>query len=361
MFATVIAQSWFENGGRWWLGLVILILPTYARSTYAQTFDVVEAKAQWEKARSIAPSISGTSHDKSVYIVRPDPKLPDLDYLREVKQNKGCVSTHLKSSDLIRLKNAEFVLAVNPKYAFQIKRTIGSKDWVLDQIDMGSDGSQLTLANGLPQRDFVQMWVCEHFEIVNDRLTLERLIGKPNFRANQIVSVAVDGSEMIRIEFECPFPLETRKDPRDANWHPVQGGYVILDPKHYWCVKEYRVHTQYADSVGDCWAKYEYTEGRDQFPILRRATKKHIARHPDGKDLFTLETDSTYDFRESAGEFDDTEFTLSKYGLPEPVGVTWKKRTPTYVWLLIGAGGVAALSLGLFYLGRRYRKSRPSS
>ncbi|MFL5338621.1 MAG: hypothetical protein ACJ8F7_00505, partial [Gemmataceae bacterium] len=52
-------------------------------------------------------------------------------------------------------------------------------------------------------------------------------------------------------------------------------------------------------------------------------------------------------------EYDDSDFTLAKYGLPEPVGATWKKPTPTYVWLLIGAGAFAALAFGLRWLGRR--------
>jgi hypothetical protein len=49
-------------------------------------------------------------------------------------------------------------------------------------------------------------------------------------------------------------------------------------------------------------------------------------------------------------------FYMSHYGLPEPVGVVWEKRTPVYVWLFVAAG--VLLTLGIFFrwLSRRLRR-----
>ncbi len=49
----------------------------------------------------------------------------------------------------------------------------------------------------------------------------------------------------------------------------------------------------------------------------------------------------------------DEEFTLSYYGLPEPVGMEAKARIPNYVWFLIGAALFGLLAFVLRYSVRR--------
>ncbi|MDY3555512.1 hypothetical protein R5W24_004655, partial [Gemmata sp. JC717] len=41
---------------------------------------------------------------------------------------------------------------------------------------------------------------------------------------------------------------------------------------------------------------------------------------------------------------DESEFSLTAFGLPEPEGVAWEKRTPSYVWALTATGVFAALA-----------------
>lgn len=50
---------------------------------------------------------------------------------------------------------------------------------------------------------------------------------------------------------------------------------------------------------------------------------------------------------------DEAEFRLSAFGLPEPAGVVWEKRTPRYLWFLAAAGAFAVLAVGFRYLARR--------
>ncbi|HEY1487878.1 MAG TPA: hypothetical protein VGF84_17360 [Micromonosporaceae bacterium] len=49
----------------------------------------------------------------------------------------------------------------------------------------------------------------------------------------------------------------------------------------------------------------------------------------------------------------EREFTLTTFGLPEPVGVVWETPTPRYVWWLIAAAGFLVLAVGFRYLARR--------
>ncbi|MBA4065816.1 MAG: hypothetical protein C0501_19275 [Isosphaera sp.] len=61
-----------------------------------------------------------------------------------------------------------------------------------------------------------------------------------------------------------------------------------------------------------------------------------------------------YDFSDYSDELPpDEEFTLSHYGLPEPVGVEPKKGIPNYVWFLIGAAVFAVLAFLLRHVARR--------
>jgi hypothetical protein len=50
-----------------------------------------------------------------------------------------------------------------------------------------------------------------------------------------------------------------------------------------------------------------------------------------------------------------SDFRLSAFGLPEPVGKAPAKRIPNYVWLLAAAVASAVLALGCWHLGRRWR------
>jgi len=71
----------------------------------------------------------------------------------------------------------------------------------------------------------------------------------------------------------------------------------------------------------------------------------------------SVESNIAYEFQvDPSIDPPEREFSLSAFGLPEPVGVVWEKRTPVYVWLLVAAG--VLLTLGIFFrwLARRLRR-----
>ncbi|MBA2227964.1 hypothetical protein H0921_17535 [thermophilic bacterium 2918] len=73
---------------------------------------------------------------------------------------------------------------------------------------------------------------------------------------------------------------------------------------------------------------------------------------------WTLQNDagvvtSEYDLRDEGVEPLEREFTLSAFGLPEPVGVEWERPVRWYLWLML-AGMVCLVAGGVFYwLSRR--------
>jgi hypothetical protein len=58
---------------------------------------------------------------------------------------------------------------------------------------------------------------------------------------------------------------------------------------------------------------------------------------------------------ETPEDIPDREFMLTAFGLPEPKGVEWEKKTPVYVWLLLAAGVLGLLAVVLAWLAKRRR------
>jgi hypothetical protein len=56
----------------------------------------------------------------------------------------------------------------------------------------------------------------------------------------------------------------------------------------------------------------------------------------------------------------ESEFTLSAYGLPEPVGVKWERPTSRYIWFLLGAGVFGVLAVVLRHFGRKRAVQSPA-
>ena len=66
------------------------------------------------------------------------------------------------------------------------------------------------------------------------------------------------------------------------------------------------------------------------------------------------ETDFEYVRRTTRSRAD---FYLTTFGFPEPPGIVPPSRpTPTYVWLLLGAGGFGAIALACRWLLKRRAK-----
>ena len=93
-------------------------------------------------------------------------------------------------------------------------------------------------------------------------------------------------------------------------------------------------------------------------PVPHRST--HRERYPSAsgkvEDEIDIISESDYDVDPTVN-LPESEFTLSAFGLPEPVGVVWEKRTPNYVWFLIAAGAFAAAAIAFRLLTRRRSKA----
>ena len=328
----------------------VLAVVVTAQAGEPELLDLTQARPAWEKALTMAQSINGTARYKTVYSLRPGPNTPDSEAVLEVKQNNNCVVLLTSGSELRRIKNADYVMGMNSKYSFQLKRTTGNSEWAIDQVDLDSDGSKLMFSSEKSLRKRATRSVCPYFLMSQD--SLEQLFEKPNFRVTKTERVVVDGANMVRIEFDYPNPVEKASEP---GFNSMQGGYFILDPQHLWCLKEFRVRTDDSLSKRIYSGNNVYVAGPDQFPILRESQLDDIGFHPDGTDWFNCNCHIQYDFQYAPKSYQDHEMTLSAFGLPEPYGITWEKPTPRYLWLFAAAGVFAIAAIGFQKLAKRPR------
>ncbi|MEJ5277359.1 MAG: hypothetical protein WHU94_15750 [Thermogemmata sp.] len=124
-----------------------------------------------------------------------------------------------------------------------------------------------------------------------------------------------------------------------------------MDPEAGWCIREEVRRYVYADGVKESRNWFDYTINTSGYPILRQ--HRNITQgQTDGGATFRFEVVRHLELSES-DDPPEWEFTLSAFGLPEPVGVVWERRTPVYVWLLVAAGVLLTLAVFFRWLARR--------
>jgi hypothetical protein len=124
----------------------------------------------------------------------------------------------------------------------------------------------------------------------------------------------------------------------------------FFDPMRGWvCVgwtHDIGTGTRYLES------HHEY-EGEGEYPPLK-VIEVGERDHQDSKHYqFRWRIEFTR-FERLGGKLDESEFTLSAFGLPEPVGVEWERPVRWYLWLML-AGVVCLVAGGVFYWISRRR------
>jgi hypothetical protein len=125
-----------------------------------------------------------------------------------------------------------------------------------------------------------------------------------------------------------------------------------LDPANGWVCT--RVRTQAPGKVAYTEEIYHYQPGSGSPPAIK-GWESWRRDGKDGQGDVRIASREILEARPNAGVSED-ECRLSAFGLPEPVGVVWAKRTPRYVWFLAAAGAFTVLAVGFRYLARRRAK-----
>ena len=279
--------------------------------------------------------------------------LSSLRLREEIKQNDRAASSFYQMVDGDR--NVGGVSVSSPRYAFALKRGKSDSAWLLDKLD--TQNKEGVFETGKSVRATVNEWLLSHFDIY-DR-SLPSLVRQPTFKITQASQVPRGGRALVRVDFDCPQPLSVRP------FSPVQGGWIILDPERYWCLRECEVRCRWASprggtTTGTMKVIFEFQDEVNPFPILKRSVR---TLKMDAKEDRDAEETFEFELREPNDLPSDEEFTLTAYGLPEPVGMPTPGRSRAYLWFALA--GAAALALGILFAWavrrRRAATTVPSS
>ncbi|MBI1915383.1 MAG: hypothetical protein HYS12_11700 [Planctomycetes bacterium] len=323
---------------------------------------LTEAPKAWEDYWAFAERLSGTHTWQSTHTEPNGKVFLTTTWKYQVKQKDD---HRLFAVEVVEGSGSlpTRVEAANPRYAFQLTRPEGKTDWILSKLDLKVlDGSTVSLG-GLSLRELIREQISGHF--VAERHTLAYLIRRPTFKVLRASAVTRDGRELVRIDFDNAHPWvtpsERSKFPKKyPPFDPVQSGSLLLDPDHSWCLAESEIVEEWMkpDNSGPFRRPvkyiYEYREGTDRFPILTRIVTQ-AKRNPE-LNVRGWEFLFEFDLRESP-EPEDEEFTLTAYGLPEPVGMELPRRSRAWLWF--GLAAVAVLGVG--FLFRRAARRRAAA
>lgn len=306
-----------------------------------------EAPEKWKEYRRFAARLQGTV--SRVFEV-----------FHEVAQAKGPAKVPAPINSEIKIKrNVDSALAIthvvgdgdpysyvlgwNPKYALHLHKSGKSDDWVLASYISGN--REKAVFEGDRYEQIVDFW--SSYLLIVDYRPIEELIRRKDFHVVSIKEVTRAGRTLAEVRFRCPH------DVKESPFFPVQSGVLVLDPDLYWCLREYHLDMKYRRGESTFTATNDIVDFNG-YPIPSRGTQSS-SEAPTGAPI--RKVTFQFDLKDPGNLPGDHEFTLSAFGLPEPVGVAWATPTRWNRWFIGAALAAGALSIVLY---RRRSKARIS-
>ena len=296
------------------------------------------ASLGWAEYETMVSRCSGEVRVKATMVREPD--IHDTNHsIVTIKQTAfGCIkSTHNGPSGDKSRSPPRQVICVNPKYCFSlVMKTESNSAWLMDQCLPSDDGSGLSSAR-IPLRTMVSRNILQGISIGTKKLS--DLVHYPHYKLLSMSKISHNTLEAYKLVFDCHHAAS------ELPYYFVQSGTVILIPSKNWVIASSEYIMKDSVATSRCSETYSYNQD---------LTPKKI-------DVFVESTlgakySSIFDYNLSAAaNVSDSDFTLTAFGLPEPVGVTWEKPTPRYLFFLAAAAGFAVLVVLFRWLARRRR------
>jgi hypothetical protein len=222
----------------------------------------------------------------------------------------------------------------NQQYRASLMKRKGRDNWVLTEHVPGNEGQPSRFELAFP-------WLSV------GHVSLFEWIQEPTFEITRLEPREEDSGALVRMHFRNPVKQVTKGSDT------VQSGYIDFDTTHSYRPTKYEYHLKAPAYEGLDRGTLEYRTGNG-IPVITKAV--HEAPETRHKTMGTFSSNEIETFKiEYNVDVRDEEFRLSYYGLPEPVGVTWKKPVPTYVWFILAAVVSLVLALTCRYVARRSR------
>jgi hypothetical protein len=233
---------------------------------------------------------------------------------------------------------------INSKYFAAVQERAEGRGWLLTDFDQDfKDGKPVK-----PKR-VVRSALRNACSLISvEKNPLPDIVRNPTFKLKGVDRGATDQP---RVDFAVDRP---------ENGPLRIEGWVLLDPHRHWIVNAGELKVVYSGGIaGDIAFENEYRQGSAGIAIPTRTVRRRtlfpdLSRQSAGvKD----EEEATFHFREE-DNVPEIEFSLSTFGLPEPVGVSFPRPTRWYFWFAVAGVCCFGMALGLYKLARR-RASAP--
>ncbi|MEJ5276058.1 MAG: hypothetical protein WHU94_09120 [Thermogemmata sp.] len=241
--------------------------------------------------------------------------------------------------------------AVNDKYAFELNRKGPSNPWLLVRINGNPKDSFIHSYASMALHNHNDYWSTSPFVLY--KISLEQLVKQPGFEVVHAEQIDKGQQQLVRVEFRSPKKVAVLGS--SSIDYCYENGWIIFDPERYWIPLEYKASVTWLGAQEIKTEEHgamEYTKISHELPVLKQMDGRIKGKSTKGIPVeldFVFRTE--YLIREYVPSVE--EFTLSAFGLPEPVGVEWERPVRWYLWLML-AGVVCLVAGGVFYwLSRR--------
>lgn len=268
-------------------------------------------------------------------------------------------SFYLISAESLPVKSGEqldegYTDGKNSKYEFKLGKPAERTEWLL--LDWKLTNEEKPNYKSITYKPWV-LYQFEHLSLGYQ--ALHHLVNHKDFRLVS-TEMSPDISGAVRVAFE----YKTSPRPGSTTDYTMRKGWMDLDPKGGWCIKKAK-HTHDLTIggktiLGEVDRSFDYIVNRDGIPILTQIRNEKTEKDSAGKVTRDVVVTSKFSTKYS-DSISEHEFTLTAFGLPEPMGVEpLPRRTPRYVWFLAIAGGCALFAVLFRRLARRRSAVAPS-
>ncbi|HMO83451.1 MAG TPA: hypothetical protein PKC18_00880 [Lacipirellulaceae bacterium] len=228
---------------------------------------------------------------------------------------------------------SEVVNCINLKYAFNCELDRKATKWVLTKI------SPLPLTSNPVLDEITRAPRVWHPLTTLDFAPLHAL-----YHHRELIIESVDThADEVTLRFKNPVATGTPALDAMAN------GSFTLDRAHQWALR--RAHVVMRRSKGT--VTYSCTNTFVNVNGVPRPVRSEFERlFVSGGTEYRTHSVSEYEVVDQS-TLQETDFTLSAFGLPEPYGVTWDRPTPWWLYALFSAGVLFVVAVIVSFWKRR--------
>lgn len=307
---------------------------------------VAEARKAWDAYRERAQRLQG-SFSLTTTMHQPWQEVTRMAW--EFKQAPQCALYLVQRFDPdsggradVNYPKGGMLQVANEDYSFTLKRTARGSPWTIASVDTSSEHGALGDA-----RKGVDTWSTKPVSFAWSFPGPAPSPEAAGFHIKRASLALREGAELVKVEFA--YRPQGNPSPRVP---VVVEGWVLLDAANYWIIREDELQITLRNTKQGPWRvahTYAYKQAEGNFPILTSIVGR--SKIPDT----SYDAESIYRFDLRLADAPQSDFTMSAFGFPEPVGTA--RGYPWY--LVVGVTGLALVVLAV--LLRAWAKRRKTA